>query len=1042
MNSVTLPRDAYGIGIICALVEEKAAMEAMLDEEHEQLQQKSGDHNSYTFGKIGKHNVVIACLPGGHQGKAAAATLAVHMMYSFPIKLGLMVGIGGGVPSQVPTIRLGDVVVSMPEGMHGGVVQYDLGKLESDGFRRKGHLDKPSKALLGAVTSLRAKHERKDPDFPRYLTAIANNRRMATKYGFQGTQHDRLFGSEEIHPKDRQTCDHCVSSLRMVQRTDRDDDTHQVFYGTILSGDLVMKNGEERDRRAAADKAVCFEMEAAGLMNDFPCLVVRGISDYSDSHKNDRWQPYAAATAAAYAKELLGALSVQEVEKLGPANKHIVAFSLKGVPAIDHFVQRVNDMQKLEEHFFPQQLHLARRKMFVVHGLGDIGKTQLCIEFVRRHHEKYSGVFWLDGSSEDAIHRSFIDVVARLPAGEIPLALIRAAEQASPDQLSIVRGVMDWLSLPSNRQWLLVIDNVDRDHTTKEKDPLAYDVKQYFPTADHAQDDSSVDALLEKLGGLPLALTQAGAYISQTAVSINQYLEYYDSTWKVLMELQDEYPLQEYAQRSVLTTWRISYVQVKSQSEEASKLLQLWSFLYAGDLWYELVACTKELGAETFVPGWLTALTFDKLRFDRALALLMKYSLVEGRIETASYAMHSVLHSWCRYLGGSETERSSFRKLAVDIVGQMVPAESMREYWILQRRLLPHGQEILKGIEQETHTEIDVNELWAYEKLARMFADQDQHAGAEEMYGRALVGYEKAFGLEHTSTLGTVNNLGILYADQGRLAEAEEMYKRALAGKEKAPAPEHTSTLDTLNNLGSLYAHQGRFAEAEAMYKRALAGTGKALGPEHTSTLGTVNNLGSLYADQGRLVEAEAMYKRALAGKEKALGPEHTSTLNTLNNLGNLYADQGRLAEAEAMYKRALAGYEKALGPEHTSTLSTVNNLGNLYRRQGRLAEAEAMYVRALAGYEKALGPEHKYTIETAQDLRALRMLPREPAAIDKVPDYWTVLSERPNSRLAQDATLLSPLPTTPNLISGVEEKEKKHRSRKPDAFFRKLRLR
>ena len=320
MNSVTLPRDAYGIGIICALVEEKAAMEAMLDEEHEQLQQKSGDHNSYTFGRIGKHNVVIACLPGGHQGKAAAATVAVHMMYSFPIKLGLMVGIGGGAPSQVPTVRLGDVVVSMPEGMHGGVVQYDLGKLESDGFRRKGHLDKPPKALLGAVTSLRAKHERKDPDFPRYLTAIANNRRMATKYGFQGTQHDRLFGSEEIHPKDRQTCDHCVSSLRMVQRIDRDDNTPQVFYGTILSGDLVMKNGEERDRRAAEDKAVCFEMEAAGLMNDFPCLVVRGISDYSDSHKNDRWQPYAAATAAAYAKELLGALSVQEVEKLGPAS--------------------------------------------------------------------------------------------------------------------------------------------------------------------------------------------------------------------------------------------------------------------------------------------------------------------------------------------------------------------------------------------------------------------------------------------------------------------------------------------------------------------------------------------------------------------------------------------------------------------------------------------------------------------------------------------------------------------------------------------------
>jgi ATP/maltotriose-dependent transcriptional regulator MalT len=158
---------------------------------------------------------------------------------------------------------------------------------------------------------------------------------------------------------------------------------------------------------------------------------------------------------------------------------------LKGVPAIDHFVQRVSDMRKLEEYFFSQQPHLTRRKMFVVHGLGGIGKTQLCIEFVRRYQEKYTAVFWLDGSSEDALQRSFIEVVARLLADEVPTALIEAAEQASPDQRSIVQGVLDWLSLPSNQRWLLVIDNVDRDHTAKVKDPLAYDLKQYLPGADH-----------------------------------------------------------------------------------------------------------------------------------------------------------------------------------------------------------------------------------------------------------------------------------------------------------------------------------------------------------------------------------------------------------------------------------------------------------------------------------------------------------------------------------------------------------------------------
>jgi hypothetical protein len=142
-------------------------------------------------------------------------------------------------------------------------------------------------------------------------------------------------------------------------------------------------------------------------------------------------------------------------------------------------------MQRLEEYFSPQQFDLTRRKMFVVHGLGGIGKTQLCIEFVRRYQDKYSAVFWLDGSSEDALQRSFVDIIARLPADEVPLGLVRAAEEAGPDQRLIVQGVLDWLSLPSNRQWLLVLDNADRDHETKVRDPLAYDVKQYLPAVDH-----------------------------------------------------------------------------------------------------------------------------------------------------------------------------------------------------------------------------------------------------------------------------------------------------------------------------------------------------------------------------------------------------------------------------------------------------------------------------------------------------------------------------------------------------------------------------
>jgi len=280
-----------------------------------------------------------------------------------------------------------------------------------------------------------------------------------------------------------------------------------------------------------------------------------------------------------------------------------------------------------------------------------------------------------------------------------------------------------------------------------------------------------------------------------------------------------------------------------------------------------------------------------------------------------------------------------------------------------RRRLV--GRKKARGVERTSTLDIVSN-------LGNLYRSQGKLAEAEAMYKRALAGREKVSGLGHMSTLDTINSLALLYRGQGKLAEAEVMYERAIAGYEKALGPEHMSTLSTVNNLGILYRYQGRLAEAEQMYKRALAGKEKALGAEHPATLATVNDLGILYSDQGRLAEAEQMYKRALAGKEKALGAEHPATLATVNNLGVLYRDQGRLAEAEQMYQRVLAGKEKALGPEHISTLDAVNDLGTIYDSQDRFAEAEAMYKRALAGKEKALGAEHPATLNIVDSLACL----------------------------------------------------------------------
>jgi nucleoside phosphorylase len=316
------PRPSYNVGIICALDIEKAAVEATLDEEHEGLPKMTNDDNIYTLGRIGRHNVVVACLPAGVTGKASAATVAKDMMRSFPIKAGLMVGICGGVWSERADIRLGDVVVSQPDGMHGGVVQWDFGKMEKEGvFRRTGSLDKPPRPLLSAVQSLKSKHRLRGNEVARHIQeAFANFPLIEEEYRYQGRDKDDLYEASYSHPEG-DTCDCCDRSRLVKRLPDRRDDKPKIHYGNIASGDEVVKDGPIRDRIAREEGILCFEMEAAGLMDSFPCVVIRGVCDYADSHKNKRWQAYAAMTAACYAKELLGVVDQQGVEELRVVSK-------------------------------------------------------------------------------------------------------------------------------------------------------------------------------------------------------------------------------------------------------------------------------------------------------------------------------------------------------------------------------------------------------------------------------------------------------------------------------------------------------------------------------------------------------------------------------------------------------------------------------------------------------------------------------------------------------------------------------------------------
>ncbi|KAB8231567.1 Pfs, NB-ARC and TPR domain protein [Aspergillus alliaceus] len=988
----------YTVGWICALPLEMAAARAMLDEIHDDLPVQPNDHNAYILGRIKKHNVVIACLPNGEYGIASATTVAIQLLSSFhSIRFGLMVGVGGAVPNRDADIRLGDVVVSKPTDTHGGVVQYDYGKALSGGdFQRTGMLNRPPQILLTALSKLHANHLTEESQIPDFLADIKRNLPKRAANFARPTQLDDLYLSDYNHanPQSR-TCDGC-DIAKTIPRLSRNCNEPVIHYGLIASANQVVKDSQLRDKLGREFGVYCVEMEAAGLMNNYPCIVVRGICDYADSHKNKDWQGYAAAVAAAYAKELLSC-------------RFRVPFDLTAVPVIENFLGRQDELQRLWHYLRPVNPQL--RKVAILHGPGGMGKTQLAVRFARDHKNDFTTIFWLSGKDRGTLLRSLSSVFSRLPGQSHKTEVINEEEVEQR-----ARHVLQWLALEGNSRWLIIFDNIDQYSLNCSNVCDGYDISEFFPTADHGsilitsrlrrltdlgksfpvqrleskysiqlllqssgmsignniknvESDPDTLALTGRLDGLPLAIVIAGAFIHETGTSITDYLRYYEESWYDLQSQSS--PGRQYQQGNLLQTWMISYRKIQKQNPDAAELLLLLAHFDSRDIWYELV---KSASHSSNTPAWFDSITPTGLTFKNCMKILIGFSLIETKPQEGSFTMHPVIQDWCLYIASSRRNANlvQLSELALISVGYAVPGIDERNYAEIQRRLIPHANYVRHG-----DVSRDNAAAWgAFHGLGNLYSNQGKLKEAEQMYQRALAGSEKALGPDHISTLEIVNNLGVLYKDQGKLKKAEQMFQRVLVDNEKALGPDHIFTLGTVNNLGIIYSDQGKLKKAEQVYQQALAGREKALGPDHISTLFTVNNLGLLYRDQGKLKEAEQMYQRALAGFEEALGPDHTSTLftvnNLVNNLGLLYSDQGKLKEAERMYQRALAGYKEALGPDHISTLFTVNNLGLLYRDQGKLKEAESIYQQALVGCEKTLSPDYISTLGIVHNLGLL----------------------------------------------------------------------
>ena len=287
------------------------------------------------------------------------------------------------------------------------------------------------------------------------------------------------------------------------------------------------------------------------------------------------------------------------------------------------------------------------------------------------------------------------------------------------------------------------------------------------------------------------------------------------------------------------------------QNRLAAHLLRWWAYFDNEDIWLELLQADEEDG-----PAWIYELN-DELSFNAAMGTLHDYGLVDvhigttGSTESRGYSIHSCVHSWTMHILNQNWD-ADLARLSIGCVASLVPSETKPQFWNLQRRLLSHAIRCHATIRISDH-----DMPWAFHSLGNLYFDQGKMDEAEAMYQRALQGYEKAWGPDHTSTLSTVNNLGLLYSDQGKMDEAEAIYQRALQGYEKALGAEtftrHRPALNTMQNLANLRLRRGQRIAARELYIKACSGLELLLGPQNASVQSLHHTISHLERSGGKL---------------------------------------------------------------------------------------------------------------------------------------------------------------------------------------------
>ncbi|KAH8742291.1 hypothetical protein F5883DRAFT_656864 [Diaporthe sp. PMI_573] len=680
-------------------------------------------------------------------------------------------------------------------------------------------------------------------------------------------------------------------------------------------------------------------------------------------------------------------------------------------------------------------------------GLGGVGKSQLAIEYCYRTSEAaiqkntHLWVFWIHAETRARIEEDFKKVAeaVKLPGRKDPKA-------------DIPQLMEQWLCNVENGPWLLVLDNADDDNVLFDADHDYIHTRNttantgrgralwtYLPqspngsilitsrnktvarrlTGDYknmvevplmdknhalallarkvgSQPDMDHGAeLVEVLENMPLAISQAGAYIQQRAprTSISKYLEEFRRSERRKFSLlnRDEGDLRRdsNAFNSVIITWQISFESIRSERPSAADLLSLMSFFdrqgipdwlvrsphnvvnqdsitneSAGDVSKD---SESEDDDDSDVSSASDASEYSAAQtFEDDLAILRNYCLISLNKTGDVFEMHNLVQLATRKWLSVDDRTENFKEQFVSRIAREFPTGDYSN-WATCETLFAHVEKAFN------HRPIGGKPL---EEWARVLYNGSWYAHGQGRYSLAELMAKKSrdarmetLGDEHELTLDSVSMVGKVFHEQGKYEKAEKLFVEVMETRKQKLGPAHPDTLTSMANLASTFCNQGRWVEAEKLFVEVIETSKQKLGPAHPDMLTIIANLASTFWNQGRWEEAEKLEVEVMETRKQKLGLDHPDTLTSMANLASTFRNQGRWEEAEELEVEVMETSKQKLGPTHPDTLTSIANLASTFWNQGRWEEAEELEVEVIETSKQKLGPDHPNTLTSMANL-------------------------------------------------------------------------